>query len=842
MKKMYKRTMSLFISLILTVSVCSNVAVFADESIFDISAYDKTELSSYTFENDMEAISKGNYAEYGTSLWGENSPFDKYWGFNIQKGSAALKTENRTATITSTSDWRMFLSFSHYDYDASENYDFSNKIMYYSFTYSGENEWNQIGFYAGDMALYWIGSNNLYDAVRIGNADGAGINASSGDSITVITDNVEKKYYFFVNDTLTKTADITNDRIIKGIIFNPASKAYISISDFSFGELTEKDTGEEKVTITVADDIKHGTVTVPKNEYDVGKTVNVTVKPQIGYILKTLQANGEDIIDNQFIAQTNTIITATFEKEPNKTIDESFYDAFNDKSNWTDIRGDWVIQSDNGSSILSQTSSANVSDMGTVLADKIYTDAVYEFDVRYDGASYNNKADNWVGISFRKNSQDTDWRDNSGYMLFWRINGEMAIGKGNAQDMTTIRSLSAPTAGEWRHLKIVNNGYDIKLFVDNNTTPVYVQTDVSEHASAGYFALNACQSAWSFDNMHIRMDGDLVRTSGYYDLTTGEGSDAEGMISIPVVLFSKAVTGVKLLASDGTLVKELRETADYTTADNQDGTISYIFSNRFLSVLEKDTYTIEFEFSDGTSSKYELLVDYDLEVADKTVLNAAIMEAKQYVEIEYTADSWKVMQDALNEAVRVRDIYFAKQNEVDEAAQNLSEAITKLVERGETVDKNGLNAAIAKADMLKESNYTALSWSRFIPALAEAKSVSISETVGQVDINMVLRNLNIAIRNLMLKPNVSSDDYTEIVRLKTNDLTEPFGIHDQRPIFSWQMHSNIVGQKQTAYQIIVSKNNDMSDIIWDSGKKNDSCSTGIYYGGSDFADSTTYTS
>lgn len=482
----------------------------------------------------------------------------------------------------------------------------------------------------------------------------------------------------------------------------------------------------------------------------------------------------------------NTIsLTALADTNDEIIAGQSFYDSLDNKDNWTDSLGNWVITEEpDGNRVLSQTmadtgNSSTRNEMRTAITNRTWTDAIYEFDVRYDGSARGNDMSSWFGISFRKGDQTSSWRDPAGYMLYWRIDGRMDLGKGAASGLmgATADSTGGPhapnatTQGSWRHLKVVNAGNNIKVFIDNNPTPVYDWTDSSNHATSGYFTLNASTSAWSFDNMHIRVDGDLVRTSGYYDLTTGEGSDAEGMISIPVVLFSKAVTGIKLLASDGTLVKELRETADYTTADNQDGTISYIFSNRFLSVLEKDTYTIEFEFSDGTSSKYELRVDYDLEVADKTVLNAAIMEAKQYVEIEYTADSWKVMQDALNEAVRVRDIYFAKQNEVDEAAQNLSEAITKLVERGETVDKNGLNAAIAKADMLKESNYTALSWSRFIPALAEAKSVSISETVGQADINMVLRNLNIAIRNLMLKPNISSDDYTEIVRLKTNDLS-----------------------------------------------------------------------
>ena len=42
---------------------------------------------------------------------------------------------------------------------------------------------------------------------------------------------------------------------------------------------------------------------------------------------------------------------------------------------------------------------------------------------------------------------------------------------------------------------------------------------------------------------------------------------------------------------------------------------------------------------------------------------------------------------------------------------------------------------------------------------------------------------------------------TEIVNLRTENTVTPLGIDIFNPRFSWQMSSNVIGQKQTAYQV-----------------------------------------
>ena len=95
---------------------------------------------------------------------------------------------------------------------------------------------------------------------------------------------------------------------------------------------------------------------------------------------------------------------------------------------------------------------------------------------------------------------------------------------------------------------------------------------------------------------------------------------------------------------------------------------------------------------------------------------------------------------------------------------------------------------------------------------------------------------SIGASNTMAIPNQN----TEITSLKTADLVEPIGIDNTAPTFSWKMVSDKVRQKQTAYQIKVSKSADLSSPIWDTGKIDDGISVGITYAGDALVSATKY--
>lgn len=80
---------------------------------------------------------------------------------------------------------------------------------------------------------------------------------------------------------------------------------------------------------------------------------------------------------------------------------------------------------------------------------------------------------------------------------------------------------------------------------------------------------------------------------------------------------------------------------------------------------------------------------------------------------------------------------------------------------------------------------------------------------------------------------------TEISNLRVGNYTEPLAVEDEKPVFSWQMDSQLHGQKQTAYQIVVTKEA-TGDVVWDSQKQEDSASVDISYNGDSLEPETAY--
>ncbi|WP_069986809.1 family 78 glycoside hydrolase catalytic domain [Massilioclostridium coli] len=71
---------------------------------------------------------------------------------------------------------------------------------------------------------------------------------------------------------------------------------------------------------------------------------------------------------------------------------------------------------------------------------------------------------------------------------------------------------------------------------------------------------------------------------------------------------------------------------------------------------------------------------------------------------------------------------------------------------------------------------------------------------------------------------------TTITSMETNSLEDATTVDDTTPRFSWAMDSNLIGQKQTAYQIRVT-NVETGEEVWNSGKVEDSNSTWVEYPG-----------
>ncbi|MCL2165189.1 MAG: family 78 glycoside hydrolase catalytic domain, partial [Oscillospiraceae bacterium] len=73
---------------------------------------------------------------------------------------------------------------------------------------------------------------------------------------------------------------------------------------------------------------------------------------------------------------------------------------------------------------------------------------------------------------------------------------------------------------------------------------------------------------------------------------------------------------------------------------------------------------------------------------------------------------------------------------------------------------------------------------------------------------------------------------TSAVNLKVNALEAPLGIDTPTPEFSWNMESNLIGQAQASYHLVVAKDSAFTQVVWDSGLVTSDKSLDILYGSS----------
>ena len=137
---------------------------------------------------------------------------------------------------------------------------------------------------------------------------------------------------------------------------------------------------------------------------------------------------------------------------------------------------------------------------------------------------------------------------------------------------------------------------------------------------------------------------------------------------------------------------------------------------------------------------------------DTTALEAAIAEADNLKEADYTADSWAAYQAALQNA---RTVLEAKESQeaVNQALSTLNaakDALVKAEEEPVAINTFSLEKAIADAKALKEADYTANSWKALQSALSDAqKALEAKESQEAVD--NATNSLNKAIKALVKK-------------------------------------------------------------------------------------------
>ena len=187
---------------------------------------------------------------------------------------------------------------------------------------------------------------------------------------------------------------------------------------------------------------------------------------------------------------------------------------------------------------------------------------------------------------------------------------------------------------------------------------------------------------------------------------------------------------------------------------NKDGTIKTdadpfkdaVAGTKFQITVASTGYTTPLTFT------YKIAETPAPAEVDTTALEAAIAEADNLKEADYTADSWSVYQAALQSA---RTALEAKESQdaVDQALAALNaakDALVKAEEEPVAINTASLEKAIADAKALKEADYTAESWKALQSALSDARK-ALEAKESQEAVDNATNSLNKAIKALVKK-------------------------------------------------------------------------------------------
>lgn len=128
---------------------------------------------------------------------------------------------------------------------------------------------------------------------------------------------------------------------------------------------------------------------------------------------------------------------------------------------------------------------------------------------------------------------------------------------------------------------------------------------------------------------------------------------------------------------------------------------------------------------------------------DKKALQDKIDEASALKKSDYTKDSWDKMMSELEESKELLASDNPLQSAVKEQTIHMTEAIEALVKVEQSVDTTEIEKAVAEAEGLKESDYTAESWAAYQAALANART-ALEAKESQEAVDQALAALNAA--------------------------------------------------------------------------------------------------
>ena len=208
--------------------------------------------------------------------------------------------------------------------------------------------------------------------------------------------------------------------------------------------------------------------------------------------------------------------------------------------------------------------------------------------------------------------------------------------------------------------------------------------------------------------------------------------------------------------------------------------------------------TLTFTINGLTTVKtIRLTVDMDQvsgEIVDKTLLGERLALAGLLLENDYSATTWPRFLTAVDEAQAVYDNSDATQEQVNAAAFDLTDAMSRLIPDPSGVDKSELAVKIAQAQQLVQSDYGPVLWNVFVRTRDAAITVYNNPDAQQTGVDNAVRTLTNAMDALIpVAPVVDKTGLGSIIDMAKDLAGEDYTAE------SWALFSVSLGDASAVY-------------------------------------------
>ncbi len=232
----------------------------------------------------------------------------------------------------------------------------------------------------------------------------------------------------------------------------------------------------------------------------------------------------------------------------------------------------------------------------------------------------------------------------------------------------------------------------------------------------------------------------------------------------------------------------------------------------FRDITPDETGMLTVTIAKNTQSTKDVQISFlmvEIQKADKTALEQAVLEAKKLNAENYTEASYQAMKEILEAAEQVLLDEDVSQEEVDAVRQQLEKAVEALEKIVDQADKTALEQTVAEAEKLDKDSYTEDSYQAVQEALDAAKTVLADENADQAAVDQAKENLEKAIKSLEKKPEQPEPEKADKTLLK-QVVTEAEKL--EKEFYTETSYQAVEEALKTAKEVLADENADQAAV------------------------------